>query len=183
MEESPLFQKMRQALGPGLTGREEQGGREVMVLAASALLSCIGVLREDPELAFEMLIDLGGADYSTYSDPKELPLCVSYHLYSPKYNHRAWLKVYLPVEQAEVDSLSHIFAGANWYERECWDMYGIVFRGHPYMKRLLLYDEFVGHPLRKDYPILKMQPLIPMRNAVDYEAVAVRNRLDSGEKD
>jgi NADH-quinone oxidoreductase subunit C len=59
-------------------------------------------------------------------------------------------------------------------------MYGVVFAGHPYLKRLLLYEEFVGHPLRKEYPILKMQPLIPMRNAVDYEAVAVKNRQDAG---
>ncbi len=87
------------------------------------------------------------------------------------------------MEKPEVASLTSIFAGANWYERECWDMYGVVFAGHPYLKRLLLYDEFVGHPLRKDYPILKMQPLIPMRNAVDYEAVAIKNRQDAEEEE
>jgi NADH-quinone oxidoreductase subunit C len=57
-------------------------------------------------------------------------------------------------------------------------MYGIEFQGHPHLKRLLLYEEFQGHPLRKDYPILKMQPLIPMRNAVDYEAVRVAGRSE-----
>jgi NADH:ubiquinone oxidoreductase subunit C len=137
-------------------------------------------MTSDPELAMDMLIELGGADYSNYPAEKPGPLCVSYHFYSSSKNMRAWLKVYLPLEGAEVASLTPQFAAANWYERECWDMYGIAFKGHPYLKRLLLYDEFVGHPLRKDYPIMKSQPLIPMRNAVDYEAVAVKRRIEEG---
>ena len=95
-------------------------------------------------------------------------------------NLRAWIKVYLPLEGAEVDSLVPFFAAANWYERECFDMYGVAFKGHPYLKRILLYDEFVGYPLRKDYPIMKSQPLIPMRSAVDYEAVAIKRRIEEG---
>ena len=61
---------------------------------------------------------------------------------------------------AEVDSLTSLWAGADWLEREVWDMFGIRFRGHPNLKRILMYDEFVGHPLRKDYPVNKRQPLI-----------------------
>jgi NADH-quinone oxidoreductase subunit C len=84
------------------------------------------------------------------------------------------------MDKPEIDSLTPLFAAANWYERECWDMYGMVFKGHPYLKRLLLYEEFQGHPLRKDYPIMKSQPLSPMRNAVDYEAVAIKRRIEEG---
>jgi NADH-quinone oxidoreductase subunit C len=182
MDESLFYKKLAAVLGSKVLGREELSGRDAAVLAPAALLEAVRLLMHDPELACDILMDLGGADYSTHPDPHPLPLCVSYQFYSTTAKQRAWLKCYLPMEQPELDSLSSIFAGANWYERECWDMYGVVFKGHPHLKRLLLYEEFVGHPLRKDYPILKMQPLIPMRNAVDYEAVAIKNRQDAQEK-
>jgi NADH:ubiquinone oxidoreductase subunit C len=150
---------------------------EAKVVEASQLLSTVKALMAE---GFDILMDLGGADYSGYPDPTPAPLCVSYQLYSTAKNERAWLKVFLPMDKPEVDSLTPLFAGANWYERECYDMYGVVFKGHPYLKRLLLYDEFVGWPLRKDYPIMKSQPLIPMRNAVDYEEVAVKRRVEEG---
>jgi NADH-quinone oxidoreductase subunit C len=180
MEASLAHQKLSAALGPRVLGREEHVDRDAVVLEASALLEAVRILGGDPELAMDMLIELGGADYSNFPQPKPAPLCVSYHFYSSSKNLRAWLKVYLPLEGAEVDSLTPLFSAANWYERECFDMYGVQFKGHPYLKRLLLYDEFVGHPLRKDYPIMKSQPLIPMRNAVDYEAVAMKRRTEEG---
>ena len=82
------------------------------------------------------------------------------HLFSLPLKHR--LRVEVPVEEAdlEVDSLTSVWASADWFEREVWDMFGIRFRGHPNLKRILLYDEFVGHPLRKDYPVNRRQPLI-----------------------
>ena len=88
---------------------------------------------------------------------------VVYHLFSLPLKHR--LRVEVPVEvgeeaDAQVDSLTSVWASADWLEREVWDMFGIRFRGHPNLKRILLYDEFVGHPLRKDYPVNKRQPLI-----------------------
>ena len=91
---------------------------------------------------------------------------VVYHLFSLPLKHR--LRVEVPAGNAEdaeeadpeVDSLSSLWAGADWLEREVWDMFGIRFRGHPNLKRILMYDEFVGHPLRKDYPVNKRQPLI-----------------------
>jgi NADH-quinone oxidoreductase subunit C len=85
---------------------------------------------------------------------------VVYHLFSLTLKHR--LRVEVPVEEddAEVDSLTALWAGADWLEREVWDMFGIRFRGHQNLKRILMYDEFVGHPLRKDYPVNKRQPLI-----------------------
>jgi NADH-quinone oxidoreductase subunit C len=88
---------------------------------------------------------------------------VVYHLFSLPLKHR--LRVEVPVEEVdgadpEVDSVIPFWAGADWLEREVWDMFGIRFRGHPNLKRILMYEEFVGHPLRKDYAVNKRQPLI-----------------------
>ncbi len=89
---------------------------------------------------------------------------VAYHFYSTTHKHR--LRVTVPVDEAdaELDSLTSLWAGANWLEREVWDMFGIRFKGHPDLKRILMYEEFEGHPLRKDYPVNKRQPLIGPQN-------------------
>jgi NADH-quinone oxidoreductase subunit C len=85
---------------------------------------------------------------------------VVYHLYSLEKKARVRIKARLPEEDPSIDSVIGVWEGMNWYEREAWDMYGIVFRGHPNLSRILLYDEFQGHPLRKDYPKTKRQPTI-----------------------
>jgi NADH-quinone oxidoreductase subunit C len=87
-----------------------------------------------------------------------------YHFFSTAHKHR--LRLVVPVQEAadgelaEVESLTTLWPAANWLEREVWDMFGIEFRGHPDMRRILMYEEFEGHPLRKDYPVKKRQPLI-----------------------
>ena len=85
---------------------------------------------------------------------------VVYHLYSLTHNHR--LRVRVPVDDRDpsVASVTGLWPAANWFEREVWDMYGVTFSGHPNLTRILMYEEFEGHPLRKDYPINKRQPLI-----------------------
>jgi len=85
---------------------------------------------------------------------------VVYHFYSSPHNHRLRVKVPLTAADPAIDSLTGLWHSANWFEREVWDMFGIRFAGHPNLKRLLMYEEFQGHPLRKDYPIRKRQPLI-----------------------
>lgn len=85
---------------------------------------------------------------------------VVYHMYSVVHNHRLRVKVPLAAADPVVESLTDLWASANWFEREAWDMFGVVFRGHPNLTRLLMYEEFHGHPLRKDYPANKRQPLI-----------------------
>ena len=85
---------------------------------------------------------------------------VVYHLYSSRLNHRLRVKVPLSVADLTMDSVTSVWHAANWFEREVWDMFGIHFAGHPHLKRLLMYDQFVGHPLRKDYPAHKRQPII-----------------------
>ena len=85
---------------------------------------------------------------------------VVYHFYSLTQNHRLRLKVPLAEPAPSVPSLTELWSSANWYEREVWDMYGIRFDGHPNLKRILMYEGFDGHPLRKDYPVNKRQPLV-----------------------
>ena len=85
---------------------------------------------------------------------------VVYHFYSSIHNHRLRVKVPLRAAEPNIPSVSGLWATANWFEREIWDMFGIRFTGHPNLKRILMYEGFEGHPLRKDYPVRKRQPLI-----------------------
>lgn len=82
------------------------------------------------------------------------------HFFSLPLKHRIRIKVPVEETQAEMDSLTGLWPAANWFEREVWDMFGIRFKGHPFLKRILMYEEFSGHPLRKDYPVNQRQPLI-----------------------
>jgi len=103
-------------------------------------------------------MDLTAVDYLRLN--KKPRFEVVYHFFSLEKRHRVRIKVPAETKDPEVDSLVPLWAGADWYEREVWDMFGIKFRGHPNLKRILMYEEFEGHPLRKDYPINKRQPLI-----------------------
>ena len=89
---------------------------------------------------------------------------VVYHFYSIPHRHRLRLKVPVAAADAQVPSLTALWPSADWYEREVWDMFGIRFQGHPNLKRILMYEEFEGHPLRKDYPVNLRQPLIGPKN-------------------
>jgi NADH-quinone oxidoreductase subunit C len=107
-----------------------------------------------------MLVDLTAVDYLGEKPRFELV----YHLLSLEHNHRVRIKARVDEASPEIDTTVPLWAAANWMEREVWDMYGIRFRGHPDLRRILLYEEFEGHPLRKDYPKEKRQPLIGPRN-------------------
>jgi NADH-quinone oxidoreductase subunit C len=168
-----VFEELKESFGDAVVGRELQTGREAVLLRPEALAKAAAHLKG---LGYDFLTDLGGADYTGYPGHQGPPLCVSYQLFGSTTRKRAWIKVYLPMDAPRVPSLCGLFACANWYERECYDLFGVEFEGHPHLKRLLLYEEFQGHPLRKDYPILKSQPLIPMRDPTDYEAELVRRR-------
>lgn len=113
-------------------------------------------LRDEPGLAFDMPIDVTCVDYIG----QQLRFEVVYHLFSTSEHHRVRLKARLPERDASIDSVTGVWVGANWLERETYDMYGVRFAGHPDLRRIYLYEEFEGHPLRKDYPKEKRQPLI-----------------------
>ena len=117
--------------------------------------------RDEASLDFDVLMDLTAVDYQRYPGREDGPrFDVVYHLYSLAQNHRVRVKVRVDEDDAAVPTAVDLWPIANWFEREVWDMYGIRFDGHPDLRRLLLYEEFVGHPLRKDYPMERRQPLI-----------------------
>lgn len=103
-------------------------------------------LRDDPALQFEVLSDLTAVDL-----PKEEKLQVVYHLYSYAQRHQIVLKVDLPREQPQVSTVEEVWKVANWFEREVFDLFGVVFDGHSDLRRIMLPEDWVGHPLRKDY--------------------------------
>jgi NADH-quinone oxidoreductase subunit C len=125
------------------------------------VVETLRVLREDPALAFDALVELTAADYL----PREPRYEVVYHLVRfgsgtlPPLRVR--LKVQVPGDTPSVPTVTGLFAAANWLEREVWDLFGIVFEGHPDLRRLLMMDDWEGHPLRKDYPV---QVSVPYRS-------------------
>ncbi|HEY9560403.1 MAG TPA: NADH-quinone oxidoreductase subunit C [Anseongella sp.] len=113
------------------------------------LLSVISYLKEDASLAFRFLTDLTGVHYPD----RELPLGVVYHLQSMALNRRLRVKTFLPLNNPRVASLTGVFPGANWMERETYDFFGIVFEGHPDLRRILNVDDMVAFPMRKEFPL------------------------------
>lgn len=135
-------------------------GDLVAIVAPGKIHDIIVFLRDSPELDFKMLIDLFVVDYM----PRKPRFEVVYHLHCLPRNERIRLRVQLDEKKCEVDTITDLYSVANWLEREAWDMFGVVFKGHPNLKRLLMYESFEGHPLRRDYPINKRQPLIGPKN-------------------
>jgi len=151
------------ALLPGATRYAgDARGEAVVVLDRSALPAALETLRDHPELRFEQLSDLTAVDYLGRTPRFE----VVYQLYSLTRGHRLRVKVLVPEDDPVVPTATGVWKAANWAERETWDMFGIRFLGHPDLRRILMYREFEGHPLRKDYPLLKRQPLVPERDPI-----------------
>jgi len=172
-----------------VVGAHHFRGDATVTLRPESLLEVARFIKQDSAFQMNFLMDLTAVDYLTFGQgparasynntgirvtpnpliPDAAPwpgqavparFEVVYHFFSLAMKQRFRLKV--PVQEAapEVDSLTPLWETANWFEREVWDMFGIRFRGHPNLKRILLYKEFTGHPLRKDYPVNKRQPLI-----------------------
>jgi NADH-quinone oxidoreductase subunit C len=131
-------------------------GELTMTVAAADYAAVALTLRDDPALRFEQLIDLCGVDYSSWkNEPQEGPrFCVVSHLLSLEHNRRLRLKVFCPDDELPmVASLTEVWSAANWFEREAFDLYGIVFEGHVDLRRILTDYGFIGHPFRKDFPV------------------------------
>ena len=133
-----------------------QHGNEWARVRPDAWTAVATFLRDDPTMAMEMLTDLTVVD--RFGDEPRFDVVVI--LYSVSKKHRVRLYGGVPEESPIIDSLVSVWPGANWPEREAYDLYGVRFKGHPDLRRLLMYPEFVGHPLRKDYPKEKRQPLV-----------------------
>lgn len=156
---SPALAELQKAFPGAILRVHEQHGDATAIIKREDVLDVCRFLKETPSLSFEMLTDECGVDRVSHPDKVER-FEVVIHLYSITHNHRVRLRVPVPESDPSMDSLVPLWKGANWFEREIWDMYGIRFPGHPDLRRLLLYDQFQGHPLRKDYPMTKRQPLV-----------------------
>jgi NADH-quinone oxidoreductase subunit C len=131
-------------------------GDATAVIRPEFLTKVIELLKNDRRLLFDVLVDITAVDYLE----RKPRFTVVYHLLSLSFNRRLRLKVSVEDGDPVLDSLTPWWGSANWLEREVWDMFGIRFAGHPDLKRILMYEGFEGHPLRKDYPIRKRQPRI-----------------------
>ena len=193
MNTSSLIESVKTRFPEAVSASHSYRGDATVVVVGKDLLEVARFLKEDPALAMNYLMDLTAVDYSTFGKrpepaffassgvavrpspeiPDEDPwpgppgparFALVYHFYSTSHKHR--LRLVAPVDESEarVDSLTSLWPGADWLEREVWDMFGIDFKGHPDLRRILMYEGFDGHPLRKDYPVNKRQPLIGPKN-------------------
>ena len=193
MSASPLLEAVMARYPDAASGFHAHRGDATLIVRPAFLLEIAGFLKQDPALLMNLLVDITAVDYSTFGKrpapaffassgvavrpssllpdegawpgpPDQSRFTVVYHFFSTRHKHR--LRMTLPVAESdpEVDSLASLWPAANWLEREVWDMFGIRFRGHPYLRRILMYESFEGHPLRKDYPVKKRQPLIGPKN-------------------
>ena len=189
MNSSSLIGSVTDRFPEAVSASHSYRGDATTVLRREFLLEVARFLKEDPALQMNYLMDLTAVDYSAFGNrptpafftssgvsvspspqipdedpwpgpPDQSRFVVVYHFYSTAHKHRLRLVVPLNEDNAQLDSLTSLWPGANWLEREVWDMFGIDFRGHPNLKRILMYEGFEGHPLRKDYPVKKRQPLI-----------------------
>ncbi len=157
---STALRRLIEALPDAVLETHAHVGDATACIDPERVVEVARLLRDDSELEFEMLTDVTAVDYLGEEPRFEMV----YHFYSVAGNRRLRIKARVPEEPAEIDSLVDVYASANWMEREVWDLYGIRFKGHPDLRRILLYEEFEGHPLRKDYPKEKRQPLVGPRN-------------------
>lgn len=135
--------------GGGIAGVTTAHGEITVTATRDILIPLLRFLKEREEFDFDFLTDLCGVDYL----PASPRFQVVYHLYSLKHKHRLRVKVAVEESDPVVDSCISLWAGADWHERECFDLFGIIFKGHPNLQRILLPTDFAGHPLRKDFPL------------------------------
>jgi NADH-quinone oxidoreductase subunit C len=189
MDAAALIQVVTERFTEAVKESHTYRGDATIVVSRESLLDVARILRDDSAFQMNFLMDVTAVDFSAFGKkplaaffvssgvavgpsqqlPDKYPwrgpaggarFVVVYHFFSLPLKHR--LRVEVPVDEtdAEVDSVTNLWAAADWLEREVWDMFGIRFRGHPNLKRILMYEQFAGHPLRKDYPVNKRQPLI-----------------------
>ena len=157
-----ILKILKDRFGAAILEMHSDRGDDTAVIEASSWRQAAQFLRDHPGCGMELLADLCAVDYPD----REPRFEVVAHLKSITSGFRLRIKARVgnrDGEGAVIDSLVPVWPGANWFERETWDLMGIQFAGHPDLRRILLYEEFEGHPLRKDYPAERTQPLVPYR--------------------
>ena len=161
MQADALLETLKLRFGEAVVETHANAGDATAVVTRERVVHVLQTCRDDAELGFDVLMDLTAVDYSRFPGREDGPRFeVVYHLYSVPHNHRLRVKVRVDEDDPVVPSATRLWPIANWFEREVWDMFGVRFDGHPDLRRILMYEEFVGHPLRKDYPVNRRQPLI-----------------------
>ena len=171
---------LRAQFGNAVRNTEEYLGEITVEVAPEAVRDICAFLRDDPDLAFEQVVDICGVDYLEYKDyPAEAPrFAAVYHLLSISHNHRLRLRASVSEDRPVLPSVVDIWASANWFEREAFDMFGLIFEGHPDLRRILSDYGFAGHPFRKDFPLeghVEMRD-DPDRQRVVYQPVTIEER-------
>lgn len=176
-----LAASLQERFGGALDDCRVAAGEVTVTLGREKLLGVCSALRDEPAFGFEQLIDLCGVDYLEYGEgswqgPR---FAVVYHLLSVQNNQRLRLKVFLGDEVPRLDSVIGIWSVANWYEREAFDLFGILFDDHPDLRRILTDYGFIGHPFRKDFPLIGNVEMRydPQKQRVVYEPVSIEPRI------
>ncbi len=176
-----LHESLTSVLGARVKTLLRDRGELTLTVSAADYAEAALILRDDPTLKFEQLVDLCGVDYSSFRDlPWEgLRFCVVSHLLSITHNWRVRLKVFCPDDDVPtVTSLTETWSSSNWFEREAFDLYGIIFDGHLDLRRILTDYGFIGHPFRKDFPVsghVEMR-YDPEQKRVIYQPVTIAPR-------
>ncbi len=200
-----LVSSLGERFGDAITDAHVAFGQAIIELTPDHLLEVCQSLRDEQEFFFEQLIDLCGVDYSTFGkadwetksttntgfsrgvskgifdDEAEAKprFAVVYHLLSIKHNHRLRIRCMIDETPAKIESVVNLWSSANWYEREAFDLFGILFEGHPDLRRILTDYGFVGHPFRKDFPLEGNVEVRydPEQKRVIYQPVTITNRV------
>jgi NADH-quinone oxidoreductase subunit C len=166
-----LIELVKQSFPDAVLESHSQLGDDTLVLTPGRWKEVCRFLKDHEQSSMNMLIDLTAVDFPN----REPRFEVVAHLYSLDRGHRLRLKTRVgdrDGETVELDTITDLWGSANWLERECYDLFGVTFVGHPDLRRILLYPEFDGHPLRKDYPAEKIQPLLQYRDEPNINKVA-----------
>ncbi|MGE5239492.1 MAG: NADH-quinone oxidoreductase subunit C [Chloroflexota bacterium] len=150
MEPLEIAKRLQEKFSDEVKEVKEYGGQASVIMKKERVRDVVAYLKTEPELQMDLLRDLCGVDYFEKKTPR---FEVVYHLYSVALRHLIRLRVEVPEDDSAIDSIVPLHIGADWHERECYDMFGISFNGHPDLRRILLPDDWEGHPLRKDYPL------------------------------
>jgi NADH-quinone oxidoreductase subunit C len=182
MKLDTLQSALETTLGARLKRLVRDRGELTITVGADDYAAVALHLRDEPGLRFEQLVDLCGLDYSSWKDePYEgLRFCVVSHLLSLTHNWRVRLKVFCPDDELPmVSSMTGVWSSANWFEREAFDLYGIIFEGHLDLRRILTDYGFIGHPFRKDFPVMGHVEMRydPERKRVIYQPVTIEDRV------
>ncbi len=157
-----LLDLLKERFGADLLETFSAHGEDTVVVDRDRAIEILARLRDDPQFAFKLLLDVTVVDWIDRNPRFE----VVYHLRSITLGHWMRLKIRVAEPNPWVHTAAKLWNSADWLERECYDMFGIHFEGHPDLRRILMYDSFEGHPLRKDYPVGRRQPIVPETNPV-----------------